>query len=520
MLYVEDKEGFSFQAPYINNHYLTVGMVGAYNNINLVNSREFLEIALPIFEKYMVPVKILLAGSMCKGLQDINHPFVEQLGRVESIDDFYALLDIALVPMTFSTGLKIKAGEALAYGVPLIAHKHAYESYPVYHKWHEMESLEDIAMAIVTAAHDYQEVEDLRMASEKAQLSLRSEVSKTLDHFASAIKEHLQTAIVVLPRLYPGDYSLEKLKIEKVVKDLNSKYRIIFYYPFELTKDIQIFLESQSNLQIVACIDKTTKSNQLWTGVDLVEIQKVWQFKLLWNLSDIDIEKKDFEKDFWYFDDKSFSNAAHIKIDNNCDVLAQSAMRRDFQEGDFLDWYESPLASSIEDIYEGLWQKVPASKSKAIYMMLSGTREQIYFWYKAYSLMFGDSYKLYWIIDSDEVDWSIENRLDLVEISRNYLGLGEAARCGIMVNIARSNLLSTIAWTLFICKRKIYDVEEVPSDNGVLKLSTLYREMKRSIEELDLNHYSNRFQHNAYSGVDFEQVYDKLRQNRINLCLK
>ena len=520
MLYVENKDGFTFQAPYINNKYLTIGMVGAYNNINLVNTRAFLEIALPIFEKYMVPVKILLAGSMCKGLQDIDHLFVEQLGRVESLDDFYSELDIALVPMTFSTGLKIKVGEALAYGIPIIAHKHAYEGYPVYHKWQELDSLEEITMAIVTAAHEYQEVEELRMASENAQLALHNEVSATLDYFVYAIKKHLPTALVMLPKLYSGDYSLEKLRLAQVVKTLDDKYRVILYYPYELTTDVQVFLEDQSSMHRVSCKDNTIDSKQIWTNVSLKTMHQTWQFELLWNLSDKSVEKSMFEKEFYYFDDNSLNDSTERTVDVDCDVLVQSVMAKRNDNKNYIDWYHSPLTGNIEDLYKGLWKKLPADESKAIYMMLSGTKEQIFFWHKVYSLMFEEKYKLYWIIDSEEVDWHIENRLDPVKISKNYLELGDAARCGIMVNIAKSNLLSTIAWTFFICKRRVYDVEEVGMEKGQLKLSLLYREMKRSVEELDLNNYNNRFQHNVYYIQDFKQISHQLQQKKVGLCLK
>ncbi len=520
LLHVEDKEGFEFHAPFKKNAYLTVGIVGAYNNINLVNTRVFLEMALPIFEKYMVPIKILLAGSMCKGLQDIDHPFVEQLGRVESLDDFYAQLDIALVPMTFSTGLKIKVGEALAYGVPLIAHAHAYEGYPVYHAWQTMESLEAVVEAAVEVAYDYRIIGNLQEASVTSHQALHSEVTKTLDHFISKLKEKCRTALMILPELDVGDYSLLKHNIEDIIKTLKEEYRIIFYYPYEVTTESRVYLEEKSNDGIVTCYSIVEKSQQLWSGVTIESIFKSWSFELLWNLSDKRVEKRHFNSNFYYFQDCCFRSAGMDHIDKNCDVLIQSVMTNSVKDNKFLDWYECPVSGIFEYIYQELWKNVPADESKAIYMMLSGTKEQIFFWHKVYSLMFEESYNLYWIIDSEEVDWYVKNRLDPVEISKNYMEFGDAPRCGIMVNFAKSNLLSTIAWTLFVCKRRIYDTEEVGMEKGQLKLSLLYREMKRSVEKLDLNNYNNRFQHTAYYRLNFEQILFKLKQQKVSLCLK
>ena len=121
LLHIEEHKVAERNCPYKKNGYLTIGMIGARNNINITNTQAFLRIAIPIFEKYMTPVKIVLAGTMCDDMEAYSHPFVEMIGRVESVDAFYAGVDAAIVPMTFSTGLKIKVGEALAFGVPLIS---------------------------------------------------------------------------------------------------------------------------------------------------------------------------------------------------------------------------------------------------------------------------------------------------------------------------------------------------------------------------------------------------------------
>lgn len=519
MLYVEDKEGFTFRNPYKSNQYLTVGMVGARNNINIINTKAFLTVALPIFEKYMVPVEVLLAGTMCKDLQDFEHPFVKQLGRVESLDDFYEQLDIALVPMTFSTGLKIKVGEALAYGVPLIAHKHAYEGYPVCHEAQAMESLEDIAMAIVSAAHNHQEIDDLREASEKAQQALHSEVSTTLDHFVVAIKEHRETAVIVLPKLCSGEYSLQKLKIDNVINNLNWKYRTILYYPFEVTPDIQVFLENKSDWEIIACQDDTIASNQIWSGVDLQIIHQTWEFDLLWNLSNQIIEKNSFEKNFCYFQDVSFNISTEQIVDSDCNVLVQATVENTFNDHKSLNWHSCPFPGTITDIRDGLWKGLPAEESQTVYMLMSGTKEQIHFWYEVYNRLFSDKYRLCWIIDSQEVDWHIENRLDPIEVANDYLILKEAARCGIMINIAKSNLIATLAWTLFVCGRRIFDIQEISGDKGIMELSTVYRETMQLLSELKIDNYENRFESNASNLSDIGEIYRKVKHQKLSLVL-
>lgn len=519
VLHVEDRLDFKFNSPFKKNRYLTVGIIGARNNINIVNTKEFLKVALPILEKYMAPVEILLAGTMCRDLQDFTHPFVRQLGHVESLDDFYEQLDIALVPMTFSTGLKIKVGEALAYGVPLIAHKHAYEGYPVCHNWQVMESLEDIAMAIVSLAHSHQELDDLKEASEKSQKALHREVSASLDHFVDVLKTQYETAMIVLPKLDSGDHSLYKLKIENVINNLNWRYRIILYYPFEVTQDIQVFLESKSDWEMVVCRQDTIISNLLWTGVDLHTIHKIWQFKLVWNLSKQNIEKNGFEKDFWYFQDNSFNTSTEEIVDSDCNVLVQSIATNLFNDYKSLSWHTCPFPGVIADMRDNLWQGLPAEESQTVYLLMSGTKEQIRFWYEVYNGLFSYKYRLYWVIDSREVDWHIENSLDPEEISRDYLMLKEAARCAIVVNIAKSNLIASIAWALFVCGRRIFDMQEISNEKGLVELSTVYRETTQLVNELKMDGYENRFEANASNLSDFSAIYKQVERRKISLVL-
>jgi len=50
-------------------------------------------------------------------------------GMVPTTDDFYRAVDCVVNPQYFSTGLKIKIAEALAYGAPLISHRHSFEGF-------------------------------------------------------------------------------------------------------------------------------------------------------------------------------------------------------------------------------------------------------------------------------------------------------------------------------------------------------------------------------------------------------
>ncbi|HTT99482.1 MAG TPA: glycosyltransferase [Rhizomicrobium sp.] len=109
--------------------YLRVGVIGARNNVNRMNIMEFLDTALPLFEAAFAPVKIVIAGTVCDLLEDIDSPFVELRGQVADAEEFYRTVDCVAVPMRASTGLKIKTGEALSLGMPLLSLAHAFEGY-------------------------------------------------------------------------------------------------------------------------------------------------------------------------------------------------------------------------------------------------------------------------------------------------------------------------------------------------------------------------------------------------------
>jgi glycosyltransferase involved in cell wall biosynthesis len=78
-----------------------------------------------------------------------SHPDIRNLGEVSSLEDFYRSIDVALAPITFGGGMKVKVVEALAYDRPVLAMPHALEGLPgalagACGLWHPQISPEDI----------------------------------------------------------------------------------------------------------------------------------------------------------------------------------------------------------------------------------------------------------------------------------------------------------------------------------------------------------------------------------------
>ena len=132
--------------------FLRVGVIGARNNVNRMNIAAFLKEAEPIFRDAFAPVKVVIAGSVCDLIEDLESPFVELRGIVDDVDDFYRTMDCVAVPMLRSTGLKIKTGEALALGLPVISLAHAFEGYEPTSRLHGLKDFSEMARAIVDLA--------------------------------------------------------------------------------------------------------------------------------------------------------------------------------------------------------------------------------------------------------------------------------------------------------------------------------------------------------------------------------
>jgi hypothetical protein len=167
---------------------LRVGFMGAKNSINRKNLLRFLIEAEPVFKSYLAPVKIVIGGTICELLDQIDFPFVEKVGWVDDVEKFYRDIDVAIVPMEFSTGLKIKTAEAISYGLPLISHAHAFEGYEPQHPFHSLTSFRDMAFACLDVAVDPAQLESLRKATDGCYTSAVAAVAKGIIETGHALQ--------------------------------------------------------------------------------------------------------------------------------------------------------------------------------------------------------------------------------------------------------------------------------------------------------------------------------------------
>ena len=183
------------------------GFIGANNNINQVNIKRFIEQATPIFTQYCAPITVQIAGSICKDLELADNPFFKTVGYIDDINDFYDEIHAAIIPMEFSTGLKIKVAEALSHTKPILSHKHAMEGFTPCHAFHKLESFKEMALAMIDLAYDGSEFKYLKEASLSSHQATEDLIWKEL----IKVKERIinkKAICVLLPKQYGNHKSL------------------------------------------------------------------------------------------------------------------------------------------------------------------------------------------------------------------------------------------------------------------------------------------------------------------------
>lgn len=172
---------------------LRFGLAGARNNINYVNFRHFLTETEVYVRRTLLPARFVVGGGICDMLRDIQQPWIQFLGRLPDMAHFYQSVDVVLAPISFSTGLKIKVGEALCQGKAVVALEHAFEGYRPCHPFHALRSIADMLRACRRIVNDPALIDELEDAS------LRS-VARTQDE----VSRGLRTTILERWRLTPG----------------------------------------------------------------------------------------------------------------------------------------------------------------------------------------------------------------------------------------------------------------------------------------------------------------------------
>jgi glycosyltransferase involved in cell wall biosynthesis len=197
VLHAEPDRGW-WRKPPSTDGWLRAGVIGARNSLNRRNLEIFLQAALPVFERFWAPVKIVVGGGLSEDFAFFNHPNVEVVGRLPEVGRFYRNVDVVVAPMQASTGLKIKVAEALAAGAPLVAHAHAMEGFPSREPLHQLASFADMAVALATLSFEPERLPMLAANSRLINAQVRADVSAALDETRRHIASRNGDALLIV----------------------------------------------------------------------------------------------------------------------------------------------------------------------------------------------------------------------------------------------------------------------------------------------------------------------------------
>ena len=235
--HIEPQISITRQRSPEDEDYLVLGNIGVRNSINVENAKGFLRAVLPKFRKYLAPIKIKFAGSLCVDLQEFAwRGGVELMGWVETVESFYEAIDAIVVPMTFSTGLKIKAVEALTTGLPIVAHKHAMEGIPTNHPFQACESLDEIAEACLELAYDRGLLKDLAGATATSYRQMDDRVESGMEWTIGKMLKGRSLIVIVLNEEFFDEKSLAREQAIQTIYYFKHLGDVVYYVDAPLSK--------------------------------------------------------------------------------------------------------------------------------------------------------------------------------------------------------------------------------------------------------------------------------------------
>lgn len=167
-------------AGYDHDRPFRLGFLGAHNSVNIVNLQRFMSVFAGYVMLYDPPVEVIIGGNVCEGIVE-NHPFTRKLGFIEDAAEFYRTIDAVLIPLEFSTGIKIKVAEALARNVPVLATRDAFDGFRAYHPAQQASTLHALCDIIVSAAYGEIPPHELAWATEKARIAAAAAEERGFD---------------------------------------------------------------------------------------------------------------------------------------------------------------------------------------------------------------------------------------------------------------------------------------------------------------------------------------------------
>ena len=156
---------FPAQKPFsVPERVARIGFLGHGNDPNLFSIGRFIR----TWRDGWTPDRpeLLIAGEICRSLPGVEGPGVRLLGYLDRLEDFYAQADLVVAPMLMGSGLKMKVGEALSFGRPVIGTEIGLEGFEPMEAAHRCRDAQAVKEAVLAVAGDRDALARLTRASE------------------------------------------------------------------------------------------------------------------------------------------------------------------------------------------------------------------------------------------------------------------------------------------------------------------------------------------------------------------
>jgi GT2 family glycosyltransferase/glycosyltransferase involved in cell wall biosynthesis len=223
-------EDFNFLEKGINE----LKVVGIIASCNLIN----LDIVLSFVDELIRQrptdwgFRVIIAGEV-KTLIDTrnlnharvySHPHVSFVGFVENINDFYSSVDLIVCPIMSGTGINVKTVQALAYGMPVLATKHASKGIDTSHPYHQFESVENLVTALLKNTYRASDLHELASASKDIYIKF---LNRGMQNFRDALRTDNSKRLPNLRKTLQTNLSSLTARKAKLISDGIQRRRIL-----------------------------------------------------------------------------------------------------------------------------------------------------------------------------------------------------------------------------------------------------------------------------------------------------
>ena len=236
-LHVRERGRFNQRYPllcrdYLRTHKMAAAAYGrSAQLVNIVNFRRFLSILARYVALYNLPVEVIIAGNVCDGIAE-DYPFAKKLGFLDDSAEFYRMVVAGVIPLEFSTGIKIKVAEALAWNVPVLATRDAFDGFRAYHPTQHAPTLPALCEILVALAYGEIPPDELAWATRQAGIAAAAAQERGFAELQGWIDTSLGPVVRACRELLSClNQPLQELGVDEVVERAGALSRDDAYRP-------------------------------------------------------------------------------------------------------------------------------------------------------------------------------------------------------------------------------------------------------------------------------------------------